>query len=170
MLDGMSVIVAAIGYVCALFLIAWWGDKGGRRFIARGRPLIYALSLAVYCTTWTYYGSVGLASAHGLDFLPIYIGPILVVGFGHRLVARIAALAKAQNITSVADFVAARYGKAQHVGALVAFVAVLASAPYIALQLKAIAQTILMMVGSLEYGRLAPAAPSAFFSLVIALL
>jgi Na+/proline symporter/signal transduction histidine kinase len=171
MSDGMTVAATALAYVGALFLIAYWGDRSGRRFMAgRARGAIYALSLAVYCTTWTYYGSVGLASAHGLDFLPIYIGPVLVVGFGHRLVARIAALTKAQNITSVADFVAARYGKAQHVGALVAFVAVLASAPYIALQLKAIAQTILMMVGSLEYGRLAPAAPSAFFSLVIALL
>ena len=67
--------------------------------------LVYALSLAVYCTSWTYYGSVGLASAQGLDFLPIYIGPILVVGFGYRLIARIAALARAQNLTTVADFV-----------------------------------------------------------------
>src|SRR5436305_1144744 len=63
MLDGMSVIVAAIGYVCALFLIAWWGDAGGRRFIASRRPLIYSLSLAVYCTTWTYYGSVVIAQS-----------------------------------------------------------------------------------------------------------
>ena len=121
MLDGMTVFATAFGYVSALFLIAYWGDHAGRSFMAgRARGPIYALSLAVYCTTWTYYGSVGIASAHGLDFLPIYIGPIIVVGFGHRLVARIATIAKAQNITSVADFVAARYGKAQHVAALVA--------------------------------------------------
>jgi Na+/proline symporter/signal transduction histidine kinase/CheY-like chemotaxis protein len=170
MFDGMSVIVTAIGYVCVLFLIAYWGDKGGRRFIARGRPLIYSLSLAVYCTTWTYYGSVGIASAHGLDFLPIYIGPILVIGFGQRLVARIAALARAQNITSVADFVAARYGKAQNVAALVAIIAVIGTAPYIALQLKAIAQTMMMLVGSFEQARLAPAAPSSLFFLAVALL
>src|SRR5580692_7608193 len=165
MLDGMTVIVTAIGYVCLLFLVAYWGDKGGRRFMARGRPLIYSLSLAVYCTTWTYYGSVGIASAHGLDFLPIYIGPILVIGFGQRLVARIAALARAQNITSVADFVAARYGKAQNVAALVAIIAVIGTAPYIALQLKAIAQTIMMMIGSFEQGRLTPEAPSSLFFL-----
>src|SRR5580658_4084674 len=157
MLDGMTVIVTAIGYVCLLFLVATWGDKGGRRFMARGRALIYSLSLAVYCTTWTYYGSVGIASAHGLDFLPIYIGPVLVVGFGHRLVARIAALARAQNITSVADFVAARYGKAQNVAAMVALIAVVGAAPYVALQLKAIAQTMMMLVGSFEQARLAPA-------------
>jgi len=169
--NGTPVIVAAIGYVCLLFLVAWWGDNGGRRFLAgRARPAIYALSLAVYCTSWTYYGSVGLASAKGLDFLPIYIGPILVVGFGHRLVARIAALARAQNITSVADFVAARYGKSQAVAALVAIIALFAAAPYVALQLKAIGQTILTVVGSLEQGRLTPGAPSPAFTLAIALV
>jgi Na+/proline symporter/signal transduction histidine kinase len=171
MLDGMTVFATALAYVGALFLIAYWGDRSGRNFMAgRARGVIYALSLAVYCTTWTYYGSVGIASAHGLDFLPIYIGPVLVVGLGHRLVARIARLAKAQNITSVADFVAARYGKAQHVAALVALVAVVASAPYIALQLKAIVETIMMMAGSLEGGRLAPGAPSPVFVLGVALL
>ena len=166
----MSVIVTAIGYGCVLFLLAWWGDRGGRRFIARGRPVIYSLSLAVYCTTWTYYGSVGIASAHGLDFLPIYIGPVLVIGFGRGLVARIAALARAQNITSVADFVAARYGKAQPVAAMVALIAVFGAAPYIALQLKAIGQTMMMLVASFEQGRLAPAAPSSLFFLAVALL
>jgi Na+/proline symporter/signal transduction histidine kinase len=170
MLDGMTVIVTAIGYVCVLFLVAYWGDKGGRAFVARGRALIYPLSLAVYCTTWTYYGSVGIASARALDFLPIYIGPVLVIGFGHRLVARIAALARAQNITSVADFVAARYGKAQNVAAMVALIAVIGAAPYIALQLKAIAQTIMMMIGSFEQGRLTPEAPSSLFFLAVALL
>jgi Na+/proline symporter/signal transduction histidine kinase len=170
MLDDMTVTVSALGYICALFLIAYWGDKGGQRFIARGRPLIYSLSLAVYCTTWTYYGSVGIASAHGLDFLPIYIGPVLVIGFGQRLVARIAALAKAQNITSVADFVSARYGKAQNVAAMVALIALIGAAPYIALQLKAIAQTMMMLVGSFEQARRAPAAPSSLFFLAVALL
>ncbi|HYA72968.1 MAG TPA: hypothetical protein VEF36_07395, partial [Roseiarcus sp.] len=83
MLNGSTVFVASFGYVCFLFAVAWWGDHGGRRFVVgKQRALVYALSLAVYCTSWTYYGSVGLASAHGLDFLPIYIGPILIVGFG----------------------------------------------------------------------------------------
>src|ERR1700731_4330838 len=127
----MTVIVTAIGYGCALFLVAAWGDAGGGRFVARVRPVVYALSLAVYCTSWTYYGSVGIASAHGLDFLPIYIGPILVVGFGHRLLQRIADLARAQNLTTVADFVSARYGKSQTLAALAALIALMASAPYI---------------------------------------
>ena len=82
-MNGTTVFLTAIGYVCLLFLIAWWGDRGGRRFASGGpRAVVYALSLAVYCTSWTYYGSVGLASEHGLDFLPIYIGPILVIGLG----------------------------------------------------------------------------------------
>jgi Na+/proline symporter len=80
-MNGATVFLTAIGYVSSLFLIAWWGDGAGRRFLfGRLRAVVYALSLAVYCTSWTYYGSVGLASAHGLDFLPIYIGPILVIG------------------------------------------------------------------------------------------
>ncbi len=171
MLNGSTVFVASFGYVCFLFAVAWWGDHGGRRFVAgKQRALVYALSLAVYCTSWTYYGSVGLASAHGLDFLPIYIGPILVVGFGHRLMARIAALSRAQNLTTVADFVSARYGKSQAVAALAALIALMASAPYIALQLKAITQTILMVVDSFEHGRLTPGAPSSTFYLAVTLL
>jgi Na+/proline symporter/signal transduction histidine kinase/CheY-like chemotaxis protein len=171
MLNGTTVFAAAIGYVGFLFAVAWWGDHSGRRFVlGPARTLVYALSLAVYCTSWTYYGSVGLASASGLDFLPIYIGPILVVGFGYRLIARIAALARAQNLTTVADFVSARYGKSQGVAALAALIALIASAPYIALQLKAITQTILMVVDSFEHGRLTPGVPSSTFYLLVAVL
>src|SRR5579864_2487981 len=102
-MNGTTVFLTAIGYVSFLFLIAWWGDGAGRRFVSgRSRPVVYALSLAVYCTSWTYYGSVGLASSHGLEFLPIYIGPILVMGLGPSLVGRIANVARAQNLTTVA--------------------------------------------------------------------
>src|SRR5271170_2776783 len=101
-MNGTTVFLTAIGYVFLLFLIAWWGDRGGRRVTSgRSRAVVYALSLAVYCTSWTYYGSVGLASEHGLDFLPIYIGPILVIGLGAPFIARIANLARAQNVTTV---------------------------------------------------------------------
>ena len=171
MVTGPTVLAVSIGYVLLLFCIAWWGDNGGRKYLSgRRRTLVYALSLAVYCTSWTYYGSVGLASAHGLDFLPIYIGPILVVGFGHRLLQRIADLARAQNLTTVADFVSARYGKSQTVAALAAMIALMASAPYIALQLKAITQTMLMVLGSFEHGRLTPGAPSSAFYLAVTLV
>ncbi len=125
-MNGTTVLLTAIGYVSFLFLIAWWGDGAGRRFLSgRSRPFVYALSLAVYCTSWTYYGSVGLASQHGLDFLPIYIGPILVIGLGAPFIARIANLARAQNVTTVADFVSARYGKSQAVAAVAALIALI---------------------------------------------
>src|SRR5271156_1476785 len=171
MVTGPTVLAVSIGYVLLLFFIASWGDNGGRKYLSgRLRTLVYALSLAVYCTSWTYYGSVGPASAHGPDFLPIYIGPILVVGFGHRLLQRIADLARAQNLTTVADFVSARYGKSQTLAALAATIALMASAPYIALQLKAITQTMLMVLGSFEQARLTPGAPSSAFYLAVALV
>ena len=129
LMNGATVFLTAIGYVFILFLIAWWGDGGGRRFVSgRLRAVVYALSLAVYCTSWTYYGSVGLASEHGLDFLPIYIGPILVIGLGAPFIARVANLARAQNVTTVADFVSARYGKSQAVAAVAALIALIGSA------------------------------------------
>jgi Na+/proline symporter/signal transduction histidine kinase len=170
-MNGATAYIAAIGYVLFLFLIAWWGDRGGRRFLAgRRRALVYALSLAVYCTSWTYYGSVGLASSHGLDFLPIYIGPILVIGLGSSFVGRIANLARTQNLTTVADFVSARYGKSQAVAAIAALIALAGSAPYVALQLKAVSTTLLTVVGSLDKSRFTPDKPSALFSLAIALV
>ena len=170
-MNGTTVFLTAIGYVSFLFLIAWWGDGAGRRFaLGRSRPVVYALSLAVYCTSWTYYGSVGLASEHGLDFLPIYIGPILVIGLGAPFIARVANLARAQNVTTVADFVSARYGKSQGVAAVAALVVLIGSAPYVALQLKAVAPTILMVVESFDHGRLTPNSPSASFYLAVSLL
>ena len=170
-MNGATVYIAAIGYVGVLFLIAWWGDRGGRRFIAgRSRAVVYALSLAVYCTSWTYYGSVGLASSHGLDFLPIYIGPALVIGLGSAFVWRIANLARTQNLTTVADFVSARYGKSPAVAAIAALVALVGSAPYVALQLKAVSTTLLTVVASFDTSRLTADTPSGLFSLVIALV
>ena len=139
MLSTWGVILIALGYVGGLFAIAAYGDRaasGMRRGVAR--PYVYALSLAVYCTSWTFYGSVGLASTSGYYFLPIYLGPILLVGLGWPLVRRIVSLSKAQNITSIADFLSARYGKNQLLGGIAAFIAVIGVVPYISLQLKAV--------------------------------
>ena len=170
-MNGTTVFLTAIAYICLLFLIAWWGDRGGQRFASGGpRAVVYALSLAVYCTSWTYYGSVGLASEHGLDFLPIYIGPILVIGLGAPFVARIARLARAQNVTTVADFVSARYGKSQSVAAVAALILLFGSAPYVALQLKAVATTLLTVVDSFDQSRLAANTPSASFYLAISMV
>jgi Na+/proline symporter len=87
--------------------------------------LIYPLSLAIYCTSWTFFGSVGFASRTSVDFLAIYIGPIVMIGFCTPLLRRVIQLAKSQNITSIADFIAARYGKSQAVAATVALIAII---------------------------------------------
>src|SRR6266513_4365426 len=150
MLQGWTVIAVALGYIGLLFVVASYGDRT-RRFGREGRwrHFIYPLSLAIYCTSWTFFGSVGLASRTGFDFLTIYVGPILLIGLCSPLVLRIVRLAKAQNITSIADFIAARYGKAQTVAATVALIAIVGTIPYIALQLKAVSSslsTILMHI------------------------
>ncbi|KQU54120.1 histidine kinase [Bosea sp. Leaf344] len=143
MIPAWTVILGALAYLCGLFAVAHMADTSGRRLMSgRARTTIYALALGVYCTSWTFYGSVGFASRAGLDFLGIYVGPILVIGFGHRFVARIVEIAKSQNITSIADFVGARYGKSERVAALVCLVAVIGALPYIALQLKAVSSSL----------------------------
>src|SRR5207342_2428556 len=151
MLQAWVVIAVALGYIGLLFVIASYGDETGRfGREGRWRRFIYPLSLAIYCTSWTFFGSVGLASRTGFDFLTIYLGPMLVIGLGSPLLIRIVRLAKAQNTTSIADFIAARYGKAQTVAATVALIAIVGTIPYIALQLKAVSSsltTILVHIG-----------------------
>jgi Na+/proline symporter/signal transduction histidine kinase len=149
MIDGWKVALLALTYVGALFALAWIGDRTLRsRKGSSGRPpLIYALSLAVYCTSWTFFGSVGLAAETGYDFIPVYLGPILMFTIGGPLLLRIVRLAKSQNITSVADFLAARYGKSPAVAAVVTGVAVVGTLPYIALQLKAISISVETLLG-----------------------
>jgi Na+/proline symporter/signal transduction histidine kinase/CheY-like chemotaxis protein len=143
MIEGWIVIALALGYVSGLFVLAWHADRNFRaRKGSGGRPLIYALSLAVYCTSWTFFGSVGFAATTGYAFFAVYLGPVLLFVFGWRFLLRIVRLAKSQNITSVADFLAARYGKSQAVGAIVTIIAVAGTLPYIALQLKAVALSV----------------------------
>ncbi|MCG7392135.1 PAS-domain containing protein [Microvirga sp. ACRRW] len=143
MVATWAVVLSALVYLCFLFTVAYWGDNAGRRFVqGPWRSTIAALALAVYCTSWTFFGSVGLASRSGFDFLAIYIGPILVITVGHALVARVIRVAKTQNISSIADFVAARYGKSERVAAIVSLIALIGSVPYIALQLKAVSSSL----------------------------
>jgi Na+/proline symporter/signal transduction histidine kinase len=145
MLQSWTVVAVALVYIGLLFLVASYGDRLGARSRDGGRGArgyIYPLSLAIYCTSWTFFGSVGTASRTGYEFLAIYIGPIIMVGLFTPLIARIVRLAKTQNITSIADFIAARYGKSQAVAATVALIAVVGTVPYIALQLKAVSQSL----------------------------
>ncbi len=148
MLDGWIVTLSALGYILLLFAIASFGDRRSRLPLAvKSRPFIYALSLSVYCTSWTFYGSVGGATQNGLEFLAIYTGPILLFAFGFPLLRRIIRVAKTERITSIADFMAARYGKSQTVGATATVIAVIGIIPYIALQLKALSLSVTTMIG-----------------------
>jgi Na+/proline symporter/signal transduction histidine kinase/CheY-like chemotaxis protein len=140
---------ATLLYFLVLLGLAVLGDRHAARFSGeRTRRIVYVLGLGVYCTSWTFFGSVGLASTNGLDFIPIYIGPMLVFGFGWPLVVRVTRLARAQNTTSIADFLAARYGKSEAVAAVAAVIAAIGVVPYIALQLKAISATLTIGLGS----------------------
>ena len=153
MLQGWIVIAVALGYIGLLFLVASYGDRiRGLARTGRTGLLIYPLSLAIYCTSWTFFGSVGLASRTGYEFLTIYVGPMLMIGLFSPLIARIVRLAKEQNITSIADFIAARYGKGQAVAAIVALIAIIGSIPYIALQLKAVSSSLETILASVSPG------------------
>jgi Na+/proline symporter/signal transduction histidine kinase len=142
MLHDWAVIAAAFGYIGFLFLIASYGDRLSPTQRGRASALIYPLSMAIYCTSWTFFGSVGFATRTSVDFLAIYLGPVLMIALGTPLLRRVIGLAKSQNITSIADFIAARYGKSQAVAATVALIAIIGSVPYIALQLKAVASSL----------------------------
>ena len=171
MLQGWVVVIIALAYIGFLFLVASYGDR--RHELVRGsraRLLIYPLSLAIYCTSWTFFGSVGLASRAGFDFLAIYIGPVLVVGFAYPLIIRIVRLAKGQNITSIADFIAARYGKSQTVAATVALIAIVGMIPYIALQLKAVSSSVGTILAAGSIGSVAAPPLVGDIALFVALL
>ncbi len=146
MLLGWGVMIAALLYLGLLFAAARWGDRNTERLF-HIRPLIYALSLGVYCTSWTFFGSVGIAASTGLDFIPVYIGPILLFAFGYPFILRVIRLTKMQNITSLADFMAARYGKDPWVAILVTLVCVVGVIPYIALQFKAVSMSLTAIIG-----------------------
>ncbi len=147
MIDNWVVFGAAFLYILFLFLVAYIGDKKSIISQGKGRPIVYALSLAVYCTSWTFFGSVGLSASTGYDFIPVYIGAILMVVFGQPLLQHIIKLSKTQNITSIADFIAARYGKNQTLAAIITVIAVIGTLPYIALQLQAVSDSVSTLLG-----------------------
>jgi Na+/proline symporter/signal transduction histidine kinase/CheY-like chemotaxis protein len=149
MLQSWSILLISLAYLGGLFGIAYYGDKvaaraGGNGWL-RAKPYIYALSLAVYCTSWTFYGSVGLAASTGYDFLPVYIGPTIAIVCGYFVLQKIIRVSKQQNITSIADFIGARFGKSQTLGAVVTLIAVVGVVPYIALQLKAVSTSFIVL-------------------------
>ncbi|MBF0418101.1 MAG: histidine kinase, partial [Magnetococcales bacterium] len=143
--------LVSITYLGILFAVAYHADRQS----ARGRslvnnPTIYTLSIAVYCTSWTYYGSVGRAAETGIGFLPIFIGPTIMAALWWLLLTKIIAISKANHITSIADFIASRFGKSPMLGGMVTLFVVIGVLPYIALQLKAVAVSLDVLVHHLD--------------------
>jgi Na+/proline symporter/nitrogen-specific signal transduction histidine kinase len=140
LLTPTLVLGASFAYLLLLFIVAWWSDgraQQGRSVI--GNAWVYALSMAVYCTAWTYFGSVGRAASGGVWFLPIYLGPMLAMVLAWAVLRKMIRIARTYRITSIADFVASRYGKSPLLAGLVTLITVVGIVPYIALQLKAVA-------------------------------
>ena len=154
MLAPWFIFAVSIGYLCLLFAIAHYGDSRADQGSSIVRnPYIYTLSLAVYCTSWTYYGSVGRAASGGVGFLPIYLGPTLMFTMGWFVIRKIIRISKTYNITSIADFISSRYGKSHLLGGLVTVIALIGILPYISLQLKAVSTSfdILVRYGGDEF-------------------
>lgn len=148
MFSTSLVVAVSFAYLLTLFAIAHLGDRRadqGRSIISNAWT--YALSMAVYCTAWTYFGSVGRAASGGVWFLPVYLGPTLGMSLSWLVLLKMIRIAKTYRITSIADFIASRYGKSQLLGGLVTIIAVVGMVPYIALQLKAISTGYALMVG-----------------------
>ncbi|MBZ9610690.1 PAS domain-containing hybrid sensor histidine kinase/response regulator [Rheinheimera maricola] len=142
------VAVLALLYVGGLFLIANWGERhADDKLIRKYGGLIYSLALAVYCTSWTYYGAVGSAVTQGWDYIPIYLGPILLFIFAQPFLFKLLYVAKKQNVTSVADFISSRYGKRKNIALLASLICLVVVVPYIALQLKAVSSSYQVLLG-----------------------
>jgi len=167
-LPGGLLVAASLAYLLALFAVAWWADRRaaqGRSVIANA--WVYALSMGVYCTAWTYFGSVGRAAAGGVWFLPIYLGPTLAMLLAWPVLRKMIRIARSYRITSIADFIASRYGKSRLLAGLVTLVALVGVVPYVALQLKAVGAGYALLTG----GAAAPE-PGRWFdgTLVVALV
>ncbi len=147
MISVSTVALTSLVYFGILFAVAYYADRQRKRGHSLiDNPTVYSLSLAVYCTSWTFYGSVGRAATTGIDFLTIYLGPTLIAFSWWFLLRKIVRISKEQNIASIADFISSRYGKSTVLGAIVTIFAVLGIMPYIALQLKAVARTFDLLV------------------------
>lgn len=140
-MSSSVLFILLIGYLGLLFFFAFIAEKKRKSFLWSTNPYIYALSLAVYCSAWTYYGSIGVASESGLEYLAIYIGPVIVIPAWIYINSKIIRISRVNKISSIADFISLRYGNSRFIGALVALVCIMAIIPYIGLQIKAISET-----------------------------
>jgi len=144
MLSPDFVILTAVAYVCLLFVLAYvsdaWAGRGKAGFLRS--PMVYTLSISVYCTSWTFYGAVGTAARDGLEFVAIYMGPTLIFVGWWFFLRKLVWVCHSQGITSIADFLSSRFGKSSGLAVLVTIIATVTITPYIALQLKAITTSI----------------------------
>ncbi len=171
MLSPALVVGVSFAYLLVLFAVAYYGDwraTQGRSLLAN--PWTYAMSLAVYCTAWTYFGSVGRAASGGVWFLPIYLGPTLAMTLGWLVVRKMIRIAKAYRITSIADFIGSRYGKSPLLAGLVTLIAVVGIVPYIALQLKAVSAGYALLTTPLGAPLVGPVAWSQDSTFYVALV
>ncbi|WP_090158821.1 ATP-binding protein [Loktanella sp. DSM 29012] len=140
MMSFNGLVLAAVVYVAFLFIVAALAERQARR--GKGdwlrMPLVYTLSLSIYCTAWTFYGAVGYAARSGLEYVTIYLGPSLVMIGWWLVLRRLVRIGRAQRITSIADLISSRFGKSTTLGMIVTFMAIIASTPYIALQLQSV--------------------------------
>ena len=149
LLSPALLLGVSLAYLLALFAVAWWADRraaDGRSVI--GNAWVYALSMGVYCSAWTYFGSVGRAASGGVWFLPIYLGPTLAMVLAWVVLRKMVRIARRYRITSIADFIASRYGKSRALAALVTLLALVGVVPYVALQLKAVATGYALLTGA----------------------
>jgi len=140
MLSANLLLVVCLAYVLFLFVVAYTVDRRAREGRSKWlqSPVIYTLSLSVYCTSWTFYGAVGSAARNGLEFVTIYLGPTIVFIGWWWLLRKLVRIARVHRITSIADLISSRYGKSTALGVIVTMIAVIGTTPYIALQLKAL--------------------------------
>jgi Na+/proline symporter/signal transduction histidine kinase len=146
-LSSGLIAAVALAYMAIMFAIAFYGDRRGTPLSPRLRAWVYSLSLAVYCTSWTFFGAVGQAAEQLWSFLPIYLGPVLLMVFAPWVQQKMVLISKQENITSIADFIAARYGKSQALAVVVALICLVGVLPYIALQLKGIVLGVNLLIG-----------------------
>ncbi len=139
-MSSSLLFLLVILYLGLLFFIAFWAEKKKNNFWVNN-PYIYSLSLAVYCSAWTFYGSIGVASNQGLEYLAIYIGPVMIIPAWIYINSKIIRISRVNKISSIADFISLRYGNSRFLGALVTIVCICAVIPYIGLQIKAISET-----------------------------
>ena len=147
-LSSGLIAAVALAYMAIMFAIAFYGDRRSTPLPPRVRAWVYSLSLAVYCTSWTFFGAVGQAAEQLWSFLPIYLGPILLLVCAPWVLQKMVMISKQENITSIADFIAARYGKSQSLAVVVALICLVGVLPYIALQLKGIVLGVNLLIGA----------------------